>query len=147
MATGWYGKAMATDLILKGTFKIGATDCSADVTGVHILGTRNDVVIPATLAAGTTHDAGAAKYSLQIDYLSDDADSGILFPLFWTAIATDTKELSFTALLRNGLIGVGNPQWAGTFVVSAADVGGDVEALSTGSLTCVMTDQPAITTA
>jgi IMP dehydrogenase/GMP reductase len=138
---------MGTDLVLKGTLSLGGTPVDEETTLVILKTTVNDVVVPATLATGTSHEPGAAKYEIQIDYLSDDADSGVLFPILWAAVATASKELAFTCLFRDGGIGVGNPQWAGTMVVSAADVGGDVEGLSEGSITCVLTGAPVPTTA
>jgi hypothetical protein len=135
-----------TDLVLTGTFKIGATDCSAEVTGVIIKTLTKDVVVPATLTKPTSHAGGANRYELQLDYLSDDATSGIIFPLLWGAMSSATGELSFTVLLRAGAIGVGNPQWAGTIAVSAADVGALEEELSTGTSTHTMTGAPVVTT-
>ena len=136
----------STDLVLKGTFTLGGTDVSDEVTGVIIKGTANDVQIPATLSAGRTHASGAKKYELQIDYLSTDGDGGTLFPALWAAVLTASKELAFTAQLRDGSTSASNPEWSGTIVVSAADVGGDQETLSTGSLTCTMTGEPTVTT-
>lgn len=138
---------MSSDLILKGALclkPIGGsmTDCSAEVTMVTIKGERADVTIPPTLAAGTSHAAGAQKYSVQIDYLSTDGTTGILFPLLWTALLTPEKTLQFQCTMRDGAKGATNPLWCGEFVVSGADVGGDVEALSTGSITCTMTGAP-----
>lgn len=138
---------MSTDLVLKGTFTLGGTDVSAEVTAVILKNTVNDVQIPATLAAGKSHAAGASKHEIQIDYLSTDGDTGVLFEKLWTAIGTDAKELAWTCLLRNGAVGVTNPQWAGTLVVSGADVGGDVGALSTGSISCTLTGKPTKVTA
>lgn len=140
---------MATDLILKGALCLkpegGAmTDVSSEVTGVIIKGTTNDVTIPATLSTGTSHAGGAQKYTIQIDYLSDDSSAGVLFPALWAAILTADKELQFQVTLRDGAKGPTNPLWCGTFVVSAADVGGDQEALSAGTLVCTMTGAPVI---
>ncbi len=135
---------MATDLVLRGTFTLGGTDVSDEVTGVHILGHVNDVQIPATLVTPVSHDGGATKYELQIDYISTDGTDGVLFPALWTAIGTDSKELAWTCLMRAGIESPTNPQWSGTIVVSGADLGGDVETLSTGSITCVLTGAPTI---
>lgn len=135
---------MATDLVCRGTFTLGGADVSAEVTGVILKGMTNDVTIPATLVAPNAHAAGAIKYEIQIDYLSDDASTGTLFPALWTAVGTDSKELTYAVRLRAGAKGPTNPSWSGTLVVSGADVGGDVGALSTGSITCTLTGAPAI---
>jgi len=138
---------MATDLILSGTVKIATVDVSAEVTNVTIKGSVNDVVVPATMSAGITHAGGANKYTIQIDYLSDDASTGLLFPLLWTAVGSASKEVAYSIRLHPGVIGVGNPQYDGSFVVSGADVGGPEEGLSTGSITCTCTGAPVVTTA
>ncbi len=44
--------------------------------------------------------------------------------------------------MRNGAIGLTNPEWRGTMVVAAADLGGKVEDLSVGSVTCTLTAEP-----
>lgn len=136
----------ATDLILRGTVTLGGTDVSAEVTGLTIKGMINDIVVPPTLTLPKGHIPGARKYTAQIDYLSDDSVSTNLFRKLWTAVGTDSKELAFTARLRSGAIGVGNPQWNGTIIVAGADLGGDVETLSQGSITCTMTGAPNVTT-
>ncbi len=138
---------MSTDLILTGTLKLAATDVSAEVTGLIIKGTVADVVVPATLSAGISHAGGAQKYELQIDYLSDDSATTTLFGILWTAIASASKEITYSGRLHPGVIGVGNPQYDGSIVVSAADLGGAVEGLSSSSLTCTATGAPVVTTA
>lgn len=137
-----------TDLILvPGLIKIATVDVTAEVTGVHLKGTVNDVVIPATAVAGTSHAGGAQKYEITLDYLSDDASSGIVFPLLFTAIGTASKELTYSFRLHPGIIGVTNPQYDGSFVVSGADAGGKQQELSQGSGTFVCTGAPVVTTA
>jgi hypothetical protein len=138
---------VGTDLILSGTALIATVDCSAEITLATIKGTVNDVVIPATMTADISHAGGAQKYEITLDYLSDDASTGILFPLLWAALGTASKEVTYTIRLHPGVIGVGNPQYDGSFVVSAADVGGKEEELSTGSATFVCTAAPVKTTA
>lgn len=134
-----------TDLVCRGTFTLGGTDVSGEVTGVILKGFTNDVVVPPTLTTGTTHAAGAKHYSIQIDYLADDSSTTTtLFGILWAAIATDSKELAFTVRLRAGVESPTNPQWSGTMVVSGADVGGKAQELSTGSITCALTGAPTI---
>lgn len=134
-----------TDLVCRGTVTLGGVDVSAEVTGFIMKGFTNDVAVPPTLTSGTTHAAGAKHYSAQIDYLSDDSSlTTTLFGILWTAIATDSKELAFTARLRAGAESPTNPSWSGTIVVTAASVGGKVEELSIGSITCPMTAAPVI---
>src|SRR4051794_33959882 len=98
---------MGTDLVLKGALCLkpvggSMTDVSAEVNGVTIKVTVADVVVPPTLANGTSHAAGAAKYEISFDYLSDDADSGIVFGMLWDAIGTSAKTLQFQCTLRDG---------------------------------------------
>lgn len=134
-----------TDLVCRGTFTLNSIDVSAEVTGVILKGMTNDVQIPATLTNGIAHAAGATKYQIQIDYLSDDSSTtATLFGILWTAIGTATKELTYAVRLRPGAKGSTNPSWSGTLVVSGADLGGKVEDLSTGSITCILTGAPAI---
>lgn len=132
-----------TDLVCRGTCTLGGTDVTGEVTGFIMKGMTNDVQVPATLSAGTTHAAGSAHYSLQIDYLADDSSTTTtLFGILWAAIGTASKELAFTARLRPGAQSPTNPEWSGTIVVTGASVGGNVEELSVGSVTCPMTGAP-----
>lgn len=134
-----------TDLICLGTFTLNSVDVSAEVTSVILKGMTNDIAIPATLTAGITHAAGAVKYQIEIQYLSDDSSTtATLFGILWTAIGTASKELPFTIRLRPGVESPTNPQWSGTLVVPGADLGGDVEGLSTGSITATLTGAPTI---
>lgn len=134
-----------TDLVCRGTVTLGGTDVSAEVTGFIMKGMTNDVAVPATLVAGTTHAAGAKHYQAQIDYLSDDSSTtSTLFGILWAAIGTDSKELAFTARLRAGAESPTNPSWSGTIVVTGATLGAKVEELSVGSVTCPMTGAPVI---
>lgn len=134
-----------TDLVCRGTFTLNSIDVSAEVTAVILKGMTNDVVVPPTLTLPTTHAAGATKYQIQIDYLADDSSTtATLFGILWTAIGTDSKELPFVVRLRTGVESPTNPQWSGTLVVSGADVGGNVEELSTGSITCTLTGAPVL---
>jgi len=134
-----------TDLVCRGTFTLNSVDVSAETTGVILKGMTNDVKVPATLTNGVTHAAGARKYSIQIDYLSDDSSTtATLFGILWTAVGTASKELPFTVRLRPGAESPTNPSWSGTLVVTGADLGGNVEELSEGSLTCGLTGAPTI---
>lgn len=135
---------MATDLIVGGFLSLGGTDLSAEITGVTIQGMANDVEVPATMTAGKTHLGGALKYQIQIDYLADDSATTTLFSTLWTAAAASPPELAYVVRLRSGIESPTNPQWSGTMVVSGADLGGDVESLSTGSITCLLTAAPTI---
>ena len=135
-----------TDLILRGTITLGGTDVSAEILGVTISAMVNDVKVPATFTSGITHLPGAQKYTAKFDYLSDDSGATTLFNVLYTAILTNSKELAFTGRLRAGAIGAGNPQWNGTIVAASADIGGDVEALSEGSVSCTFTGRPTKTT-
>ena len=137
-----------TDLVCRGTLTLGGVDVSAEVTGVILKGYTNDVVIPATLTNPITHAAGATHYDIQIDYLADDSStSGTLFGLLWAAVGTASKELAFTVLMRPGVESPTNPSWAGTLVVTGADLGGKIHELATGSITCPLTAAPVITEA
>lgn len=137
---------MAKDLILRGNLSLGSTPVEDEVTAFILKFTANDVNIPATLTKDNSHAPGARKYTIQIDYLSTDGTDGTLFPILWEAVLTETKELAFSGRMRNGAVSVSNPQWDGVLVVSAADLGGEVENLSTGSLTCTMTGEPVRST-
>lgn len=136
---------MATDLILKGKFLLGGsfTDVSAETTGVHLKASVADVAIPATLGSPKSHAGGSTKYEITIDYLGDDSGATTLFGLLWAALATDSKELAWKCNLRDGSTSPTNPQWQGVLIVSAADLGGDQETVSQGSLTCTLTGRPS----
>lgn len=133
-------------LILRGNFKIATVDQSTEVTAFHVRGIRDTVEVPATLGGPKSERAGGAKYEIEISYLSTDGTDGVLFPTLWTAIGSATAELAWTATLRDGAISAANPQWSGTMVVVAAELGGDAEGLSIGSATFPLTGAPAIAT-
>lgn len=135
----------ATDLVCLGVFKLGGTDVSTEVTAATIQGFTNDIVVPSTLGAPTTHAAGAKHYSIQIDYLADDSSTTTtLFGILWAAVISASKELAFTVRYRPGAESATNPEWSGTLIVSGADIGGNVGELSSGSITCDLTGEPSI---
>lgn len=129
-----------TPLITGGQFEIGPTgalvDFSDAVTKVQLLATADEIAIPATMATPKTSRRGGVKYELQIDYFANDTStSAELFGVLWTAITTGDGDLDFSLKLRTGSVSTSNPQWTGTVAVLAASVGGEIQALSSGSVT------------
>lgn len=132
-----------TPLIVGGVFTLGAVDFSDAIVKV-ILGVDADKIeIPATLATPKTARRGGAEYSLQIDYLSNDASATTeMFRKLWDAITTGDGTLAFTLKNRNAAVSVNNPLWSGTVVTLAAHVGGQAEGLSQDSITLPLTGVP-----
>lgn len=136
---------MATDLILKGKFLLGGsfTDVSDEVTEVRLKAAVTDVAIPATLGTPKSHAGGSTKYEITVGYLAEDGSTGVLFGLLWAALGTASKELAWKCNLRDGATSGSNPQWQGVLIVSAADLGGDQETVSEGSITCTLVARPS----
>jgi hypothetical protein len=135
---------MATPLILRGNFKIATVDQSLEVTAFKIRGARDTVEVPATLGGPKSQRAGGALYEVEISYLATDGTDGVLFPTLWTALGTATGEVAASASMRDGAISAANPEWQFTMVVTAAELGGEAEGLSTGSATFPLTGAPVI---
>lgn len=134
-----------TPLIVGGLLTVATVDFSDAITKATLLADADEIVIPATLAGPKSSRRGGVKYSLQIDYLSNDTSTTAeLFGVLWTAITTEVGlgELAFTLQMRDGTPSASNPQWTGTLVVLQAQVGGDAEGLSTGSSTFPLAGVP-----
>lgn len=139
-------------LILKGNLGLGgsnistASDVSGETTAFKLSFQTDTIEVPATLSAGKTNLAGSVAYSVEIGYLSTDL-AGSVFRILYAAAVSATKELFFVGSMRDGSVGTGNPRYCGTLIVSAADLGGDAEALSTGSVVCRVKGTPTKETA
>lgn len=135
---------MATvPLIVGGLFKVGATDFSDAVTKAQLLAEADEIAIPATLATPKTSRLGGVMYSLALDYLSNDTSATTeLWHVLWTAITTSDGTLTFTLQMRDGTPSATNPQWTGSFIALAAQLGGPADGLSVGSSTFPLTGLP-----
>lgn len=132
-----------TPLIVGGLFKVGSVDFSDAITKVQLLAEGDEIEIPATLATPKTSRLGGVKYSLALDYLSNDTSATAeLWHVLWTAITTSDGTLAYTLQVRDGTPSATNPQWTGNFVALAAQLGGDAEGLSVGSSTFPCTAVP-----
>lgn len=136
-------------LVLTGTFKLGNDDTDeadhADEIITFKLSAKTDVIeVPATMTTPTHGRGGSVDWSVTIGYLSNDI-AGTVFSLLYDALAGD-GVCYFEGKTRASSIGADNPQYAGSFVVTEASLGGAAEALSQGSATFPMTGAPARTT-
>lgn len=132
-----------TPLIVGGTFSLGGHDFSDAVLKVTLNADADEIDIPATLTTPKTSRRGGVKYSLQIDYLSNDtSDTGEMFQALWDAITVGGGTLAFVLQLRAGSPSISNPSWSGTVVTLAAHVGGQSEGLSQDSITLPLTGVP-----
>lgn len=139
-------------LVLKGNLGIGgtniatATDVSGETTAFKLSFNTDIIEVPATLSAGKRSLAGGVQYTVEIGYLSTDlADS--VFSILYAAATSASKELFFVGSMRDGTVNAANPRYCGTLIVSAADLGADANALSTGTVTCVVKGAPTKETA
>lgn len=125
-----------------GVLEIASVDYSDAITKVNLLATANEITVPQTLATPQSSRKGATKYSIAIDYLSNDI-AGELFDAFFAAIAPgETGNLDFLVRLRAGVVSASNPEWTGTLVVLSAAVGGEVGGLSSDSVTLPLVGAP-----
>lgn len=138
-----------TPLILKGNCKIGAdaggaVDFSDTVYRFIIAGDADEIEIPATLANPKGVRPGGVKYTVTIEYMSNDTSlTAELFSVFWTALTTDAATpLYFEGTMRDAAASATNPKWSGNFYVTHAALGGDAEGLSTDSVTFTLTAAP-----
>lgn len=119
-----------------GLFTLGATDFSDAISKVELHVDANEVILPQTLATPQTSRVGARKYSLVVDYYSNDKSlTAEIFGVLWAAITTSDGQLAFVAQMRAGAVSATNPSWAGTLVALSAQVGGQSGDLSLGSAT------------
>lgn len=135
-----------TPLVVEGgQFTLATVDFSDAIPKLILTATADEVDVPQTLATPKTSRKGAVKYEIQLDYFSNDTSlTTELFAAFWDALDTDTDgELDFTFKLRNAAVSASNPEWSGTLIVLEASLGGDVGALSSGSVTFPLTGRPA----
>lgn len=120
-------------------------DVSSEVTKCVLTVQREDQQVPATLSTPKSHGAGSRKAQIEIGYLSTDGSDGALFPLLWAAASgTGSKTLYFEYKVKDTATSSSNPLYWGTFVVSGADLGGDIGSLSEASITCTLTELPSV---
>lgn len=132
-----------TPLIVGGILTVNTIDFSDAILKATLNADADEIAIPATLATPKTSRRGGVKYSVQIDYLSNDtSDTGELFMQLWDAISTGSGELPFTLKYRDEAVSISNPMWSGTLVTLAAHVGGASEGLSQDSITLPCTGVP-----
>lgn len=111
-------------LQLEGPVTVGGTDYSDEITSVIIRRRRNMITSPATWGnARETDAAGALKEEIQFNFLNHYAATKFWAEL-WDAIDTATGELAFTVRGSSAAIGVDNPSFSGTMVVTGVEVGG-----------------------
>lgn len=126
-----------------GLFSVGATDFSDAVSKVELHVDANEVVLPQTFATPVTSRVGARKYSLVIDYYSNDKSlTAELFGVLWNAITTSDGQLAFVLQMRAGSVSATNPSWTGTFVALSTQMGGQSGDLSVASSTFPLTGIP-----
>jgi hypothetical protein len=116
-------------------------DVSNWVTSFVVAVTVDQVEVPTTMATDKTTRPGSKVYTVTLNYLND-AGSNTVHDFLWTAATTGDGYLNFHANLFDGATSVTNPQWSGTFVVSAAETGGDMGAIGSSSATFTLTGAP-----
>ena len=129
------------DLMLGGTstdFNTPGLDVSDECIAFKITAKVDTITVPATLNGIEHGRGGAADYSLEISYLSNDL-AGSTFRKLWANLG---GTLTFSGKMRSAAISATNPEWYGTFVVTEASLGAASQKLSEGSATFPMTGPP-----
>lgn len=126
-----------------GLFTVGGHDFSDAVSKVQLLVQANEVTLPQTLVTPETSRAGSRKYSIAIDYYSNDVSTTVeLFGVLWEAITDSDGMLAFTLQLHEGAVSASNPLWSQTLVGLETQLGGDAGSLSVGSSTFPLVGKP-----
>lgn len=144
---------MTTDaiapLVFKGVFCVndggGLVDVSNEISHAALKFVVDTVAVPATLGQPKSNRGGGNMAMLELGWLSTDGTSGVLWAKMQTAAATAAKTLDFVLKMRDGAESPTNPQWSGTFIVAAGELGGQAEGLSATSPTSYnLTDLPVL---
>lgn len=110
----------------EGVITIGATAYSSEIISFQINWRRNLTTKPATFGnIREVQSAGSRVEEVVITAFTSVAATSLTDELR-TAVLTDSGELAFTAKFIDTTIGADNPEYAGTFVVTGATVGGRV---------------------
>jgi hypothetical protein len=119
-----------SDIQLTGSLTIDSVDVTDYVSKFVIKRERSAVTIPATFGnIIESEGAGVLKEMIEITFFSP-MTAGMLWAELYTAINTDSAELTFSGVrFQDAVIGGDNPQFSGTFVVMGLDTGADVGAL------------------
>lgn len=128
---------------------IGGVDFSDAVMKATLHVDGNEVEIPATFATPIGARRGSVKYSIELEYFSNDTSATAeLFGVFWTA-ATDpdgSSNLTVSIRYRQAIVSATNPCWSATMVILATALGGSAGDLSTDSQTFPLTGKPVRST-
>lgn len=110
----------------EGVIKFAGTDYSDEVVSFQINRTRTIVSGPATYGnKRATKAAGDLNEELVITALNEVAAASLVDEL-WTAIDTDSAEISFAGKFVDAAIGADNADYQGTCVVTGVTVGGRI---------------------
>lgn len=128
-------------LILRGNQTIDATDVSDQVTSFKIMGTRDQIDIPATFGSKASYAAGNDTYEVEIEYLSD-MDATAVTQLLWTELDDTDGTVVLTGTFEDGAVSAANPEFTMTAVVTGVGVGGEVNTVGLDSQTFPLTGRP-----
>lgn len=136
-----------TPLVLKGFLKLGSTalgvvDVSDSILALRLSADSAEVEVPATLGTPIGARKGGTKWHIEIGYLSTDEADGVT-QLFYDATIDPDGILFFEGAVTDDPISADNGLWTGSFICTGFELGGDAEALSTGSRTYTMTGAPS----
>ena len=117
-------------LQLEAPITIGGVDYSDEIRRLVLRRRRNLVTRPATFGDNTEVQSAAALVNeITIELFNDvTASSTGIARKLWEAAATDTAELAFTAKYVTAAVSANNPEFSGTFVVTGAELGGEINA-------------------
>jgi hypothetical protein len=128
-------------LVLKHNTEIDSTDVSDQVISIKFMGTRDDVVIPATGGAAKSHAAGDADYSVEIT-LIQDVDSSAISEILFAALADADGTIEVSGTMRAGAVSASNPSYTADAVVTGWELGGGVNTVGQHTITMPCVARP-----
>lgn len=109
---------------LEGNISIGGTDYSDEIVRLIVNKRRETSERRPTFGnARRTQAAGARAESVTIEFAHSTLSAGLQAELE-AALDSDDGEVTFSGTFNDAAVGVDNPTWSGTMIVTDLDIGG-----------------------
>ena len=132
-------------LILRGNLTIDGESVADQVTSFQFKGMRDQIEIPATFGQRKSVAGGGDSYEAEISFLQD-IDAEAISQIFWNALADADGTVELAGTLKAGSVSATNPEFTVTALVTAANLGGEVNTVGVDSVTLPCLDRPVKTT-
>lgn len=110
---------------LEGNILIGGTDYSDEIARLIINKRRNTTTRRPTFGNATrSQKAGDSEATVTLEFVHDVVSASLLAELE-AAIDSDSGEVTFSGTFTDAAVGVDNPTWSGTMIVTDLDIGGE----------------------